>query len=154
MLLSTFIIATLIGSGLVAGLLFIFSNCIIQSLREMPEGEGMRAMQIINRRIQNPLFFLIFFGTTLLSLAVFVLAIIQQPERFIFAVIGAACYFWGGFFITAVGNVPLNNQLDQADIHTEAGQALWTRYLRVWTRLNHLRVVLCTLAVLFLALAL
>jgi uncharacterized membrane protein len=152
--LGTLIIIAIAGAGLIAGLLFVFSNCVMQSFREMPEGEGMRAMQIINRRIQNPVFLAVFLGTTGVCIAVIFIALIARPTGFVFAVAGAACYLLGGFVLTALRNVPLNNQLDRAAIDTDEGRELWTRYLRDWTRWNHVRVVLCVAAVVLLATAL
>ena len=153
-LLEIFIIVALVGSGLNGGLFFIFSNCVMGSFEEMPDGEGMRAMQIINRRILNPMFLGVFAGTALVSLVVVVLAVMDRPPGSGFAVAGAACYLLGGFGVTAVGNVPLNNRLDQASIDTERGRMLWKRYLRDWTRWNHVRTVFCIAAVPLLALAL
>jgi uncharacterized membrane protein len=147
-------IAALTGSGLIAGLLFVFSNCVMRSLAEMPAGEGMRAMQLINRKILNPVFLGIFMGTTLVCLALIALAAINRPPGFAFAIAGAACYVVGGFGITAARNVPLNNELDEASIDSDAARALWERYLRDWTRWNHIRVILCTLAMPLLALSL
>ena len=126
----------------------------MRSFEEMPDGEGMRAMQIINRRILNPMFLGVFAGTALVSLAVIVLAVLERTPGFGFAVAGAACYLVGGFGVTAVGNVPLNNRLDEASIDTESGRTLWKRYLRDWTRWNHVRTVFCIAAVPLLALAL
>ena len=153
-LLETSIIVALVGAGLNGGLFFIFSNCVMRSFEEMPDGEGMRAMQIINRRILNPMFLGVFAGTALVSLAVIVLALLERTPDFGFAVAGAACYLVGGFGVTAVGNVPLNNRLDEASIGTDRGRTLWKRYLRDWTRWNHVRTVFCIAAVPLLALAL
>jgi uncharacterized membrane protein len=61
-----FVIASLaaIGSGLMAGLLFAFSNFIMKSLLQQPPESGIRTMQAINLLIQNRTFFLLFFGTS------------------------------------------------------------------------------------------
>ncbi|MEM7623259.1 MAG: anthrone oxygenase family protein, partial [Planctomycetota bacterium] len=52
---------------------------------------------------------------------------------------------------TAAGNVPLNNRLDRVDAETPEAHELWKHYLRVWTRLNHLRVIASVAAVVCLA---
>ncbi len=52
--------------------------------------------------------------------------------------------------MTIAGNVPLNNALDKADPDTPEGQAVWTDYLKRWTRLNTLRTVLAVVAAGFL----
>ncbi|QDU72536.1 anthrone oxygenase family protein [Mucisphaera calidilacus] len=150
----TLVIVALTGAGLVAGLLFVFSNCVMRSFEEMPEAEGMRAMQIINRRIQNPLFLSIFMGTTLVCLGIIVWAVLEGAAGFVYAVAGAGLYVVGGFGITVFFNVPLNHQLDQASLDSDEGRELWARYRRDWTRWNHVRTLLCVAAVVLLALAL
>jgi uncharacterized membrane protein len=52
---------------------------------------------------------------------------------------GAALYLVGAIWVTMAFNVPLNNALAKADAGSEAGLALWQRYLRVWTAWNHVR---------------
>jgi uncharacterized membrane protein len=39
---------------------YAFSTAIMGSLQRMPTGQGAAAMNLINARIQNPLFLLIF----------------------------------------------------------------------------------------------
>lgn len=153
-MLNVLIVIAVVGAGQVTGILFIFSNCIMQSLAEMPGGEGMRAMQLINRKIQNPLFFLLFMGTTAVCVAIIVLSLMQKPDGYAWAIAGAAGYIIGPFGITPAKNVPLNNALDRADIDTDEGQALWQHYLRVWVRWNHIRTAIGTAAAVLLAIAL
>jgi uncharacterized membrane protein len=56
-------LTAVVGSGLMAGLLFAFSNFVMQTLRELPAEHGQQAMQRINVRIINPVFLLVFIGT-------------------------------------------------------------------------------------------
>jgi len=56
---------TLLGCGLMAGLFFIFSVCIMKALGQLPPEKGIAAMQFINVVIVNPLFMLVFLGTAL-----------------------------------------------------------------------------------------
>ncbi|MGB0371359.1 MAG: DUF1772 domain-containing protein [Opitutales bacterium] len=137
-LILTSLIAALLGTALITGILFIFSNTIMHSLSQVPAPEGIRAMQTINRVIQNPLFFLIFFGTTVLSVINGVASFMnwggELPNTFIAA---SAFYMIGVFIVTAAGNVPMNNKLDTLD--PNAGEAYWKTYLKDWTRLNHIR---------------
>ena len=63
-----------IGAGLNAGLFFIFSVCIMSAFARLTPAEGVAAMNAINVVIQNPLFFLAFFGTALVSLVLIVVA--------------------------------------------------------------------------------
>ena len=43
-----------VGSGLMAGLLFAFSNFVMKALTRLPPEQGMAAMQLINVTIINP----------------------------------------------------------------------------------------------------
>lgn len=153
-MLTVLIIFAIAGASLITGLLFVFSNCVMQAFAEMPEGEGMRAMQLINRKILNPVFLGLFMGTTVVCVVVVILAGVQRPPGYGFAIAGALCYLAGPFAITATRNVPLNNALDGSPLDTDDGRAMWQRYLRDWTRWNHVRVVIGTGAIILLSVAL
>ena len=56
-----------LGSGLIAGLYFAFSTAVMPALANLPEEQGIAAMQKINAAILNPLFLLLFFGTAVAS---------------------------------------------------------------------------------------
>ncbi len=137
-----FLVASTVGNGLMAGLFCSFSNFMMKALAELPPAEGARAMQSINRVIQNPPFFAVFFGTAVLGLVAVVLGVrnLGDPSA-AWALAGGAAYLAGCFAVTAAGNVPLNNKLEAADADSEEGAALWADYLIRWTRLNHVRSV-------------
>jgi uncharacterized membrane protein len=140
-------VLTLLGSALIGGIFFIFSNTIMKSLAQRPAAEGMAVMQAINRVIINPGFLAVFMGTAVLSLVLAVRVVLGDfGGGGSWLVIGAAAYFVGTFGVTIVGNVPLNNGLEKADPESEEGQAVWAGYLRRWTRLNTLRTVLAFVA--------
>ena len=65
MLALSFVLVLLaaLGSGLMAGLFFVFSVAIMTALERLMPHEGVAAMQHINVVIINPLFALVFFGT-------------------------------------------------------------------------------------------
>ena len=54
-----------LGSGLAAGLLFVFSVCVMTALSRLPSAQGIAAMQSINVTILDPWFFIAY---TLLTL--------------------------------------------------------------------------------------
>ncbi|MEM7681802.1 MAG: anthrone oxygenase family protein [Planctomycetota bacterium] len=148
-------LAGVVGVGLIGGLLFVFSNFAMRAFACLPEGEGMRAMQEINRAILNPLFLVLFMGTTLVSTASVAMGLVhtgafggQGHPAAPGMIAGGLLYGVGVFGVTAGRNVPLNNALDRADPASEAGRALWASYLRVWTRWNHVRVVCAMVSVL------
>lgn len=50
-------------------------------------------------------------------------------------------YVAGVFAVTAAGNVPMNKRLEELDPDDPDAAVYWNRYLALWTRWNHLRVL-------------
>jgi len=99
---SIFFILTLLsalGCGLMAGIFFIFSNTVMRALEQLQPPKGIAAMQSINTTILNTLFFIVFFGTAVISavLAVSLLWIWNQPGS-IYILLGVLFYLLGSFF--------------------------------------------------------
>ena len=153
-ILTTIMVIAVAGSGLMAGLFFVFSFSVMDALAQMPTSEGMKAMQLINRTILNPVFLSVFFGTALACMLVTIISAWQRPPEYGLAVAGACAYLFGGFMVTAVFNVPLNNALDKLPLDAPESNHEWNRYLRLWTRWNHLRTAACILACVLLAIGL
>ncbi|WP_163265965.1 DUF1772 domain-containing protein [Chelativorans alearense] len=129
-----------IGAGLMAGLFFTFSTFAMQALGRIPADAGIRAMQEINVTIQNPLFFVVFFGTPLLGLVLGVLAVAGwNGASSAFMLAGAVLYVVGTFLVTVVFNVPMNDTLASLDPASGAGADYWRQYLARWTAWNHVR---------------
>ncbi|GFE83503.1 membrane protein [Steroidobacter agaridevorans] len=135
------LILAAVGSGLNAGLFFIFSNTIMRSFDRLPAAGAVAAMNSINRVILNPLFFLVFFGTALLCLVLLV-GRLDSP----LVVVGALFYLIGSIGVTMVCNVPLNDQLAKLSSPGDDMDAQWPVYRGPWTRWNHVRTVACLLA--------
>ena len=109
-------VAAAVGCALVAGLLFAFSTSVMPALRQRPAAEGIAVMQTINSTILNPLFGLVFGGTTLLSLLLAASAPFTTDESHAtLRGIGSALYVVGVFIETMAVNVPMNNALDAVD---------------------------------------
>ena len=127
-----------IGCGLIGGLYFAFSTFIMQALGRIPDPAGIAAMKSINRVILQSLFMPIFFGTTITSLALAVIALFQMNEPGSIAMlVGGILYVATMFVVTMVFNVPLNNALDMTS--GDAASAVWARYQKDWTFWNHIR---------------
>ena len=103
---------------------------------------GVAAMNAINVDIVRSPFMPLFLVTTLMALALVVLALFdrEQPGAML-AVAGGVLYVVGMFAVTMAVNVPLNDALAAADPSTAQGAALWTRYVHDWTMWNHVRTV-------------
>ncbi|MEU4396554.1 anthrone oxygenase family protein [Kribbella sp. NPDC023855] len=146
--------AALVGSALMAGLFFAFGTAVMGSLQRMPAGQGAVAMNLINVRIQNPLFLLVLMVTALICLALPILGFVQDSPGKWWLLTGSALYLVGIMVISFAINIPLNDQLAAVDPHSAAGAAEWLNYLAKWNPANNARAFTGTLAVISFALAL
>lgn len=142
------------GCGLIAGVFFAFSTSVMPGLARLPKPAAALAMQQANRTILNPLFLLVFVGTAAVCLLVAVAALVTGHGGAVWLVAGALLYVVGGFVLTLVVNVPMNNRLDVADPDSPDGSEIWTEYRSRWTAWNHLRAVASALATALLAVGL
>lgn len=139
--------AAAIGSGLMAGLFFVFSVTIMSALGKLPAAAGIAAMQSINSTILSPLFLAAFMGTALLCVVIAVVAVLNWSHPASpWLVTGALIYAAGTFLVTIIFNVPMNDALASATPDSSEAASLWTRYLSVWTGWNHVRTVTSTAA--------
>ena len=148
------VLLSAIGSGLMAGLFFIFSNTVMSALGMLPPPYGISVMQNINRVILNPIFFAGFIGTAILSALLLVsLFWYWGHGGAIYILLGALVYLVGCFLVTVVKNVPMNNALDAEDPDSDKAANLWGNYLVDWTAWNHVRTFACILSLVFFILA-
>ncbi|WBQ05616.1 anthrone oxygenase family protein [Kribbella sp. CA-293567] len=148
------IFSGLVGSALTGGLFFAFGTAVMGSLQRMPAGQGAVAMNLINVRIQNPLFLLVFCGTALVCVALAILALVRDTPGKWWVLAGSVLYLAGVMVVSFAVNIPLNDRLAAVDPHSAAGAAEWLNYLAKWNPANNLRAVAGALAVVAFALAL
>ena len=148
-------ITALLGSAVVAGVFFAFSSFVMKALARLPAAPGIAAMQSINRVVINPLFLGVFVGTTVISLGMVLVAVLEwERPAALFNLGGAGLYVVGTFLVTGARNVPLNRELAAlSPDHIGAGDA-WSRYVREWTVWNHVRTLAALLAALLYCLGL
>ncbi|MYS80310.1 DUF1772 domain-containing protein [Embleya scabrispora] len=106
--------ATLLTTGLVAGVYFAFAVAIMPGLGHVDDRTFIDVLQQVNKRIENPVFFACFFGAPILG----VISIVRtrklgltEANRWIIAGVVLA---FVGMLITMGGNIPLNNKLKDA----------------------------------------
>lgn len=154
-LLASTVLAAL-GSGVMAGFFYGFSNVVMGALGRLPAPAGITVMQQVNIVVINPLFMLLFMGTALLSLLLVAAPLIGYggPGSG-FAAAGAVAYLVTIMVVTMVFNVPMNNALATVDADSAAGATLWADYLTRWTLWNHVRGIggFVSMALFVLALA-
>ncbi|NTX29796.1 DUF1772 domain-containing protein [Burkholderia pyrrocinia] len=139
-----------IGCGLLAGVYFAFSTFVMTSLGRIAPQAGVAAMNAINVDIVRSPFMPLFLGTTLMALALVVIALFDRDQPGAMAALaGGVLYVFGMFAVTMAVNVPLNDALAAADPVTTHGTALWARYVHDWTMWNHVRTVASAAACVF-----
>jgi uncharacterized membrane protein len=142
-------------TGLVAGVFYAYAVSVNLGLAAQPDAAYIATMQAINERIENPLFFLSFFGAVLFLLAALAAHCSPRPRsgRFWLIALASALYVGGGFLLTAFVNVPLNEALARVvALDAFPGELAHARaaYEDPWVFWNGVRTVFSFLA--FLAL--
>lgn len=134
----TFVAA--LGSGLIAGVFFVFSFAIVRALSRITPFSGMWAMQSINIYLLNPIFLGVFLGTGILCSGLAIGAVLRWHlcgAGWLLA--GTMIYIVASIGVTVVLNMPMDNALMVADPAKPEGLELWEKYLTDWTFWNHIR---------------
>ncbi len=151
--LSAVTVASAVGCGVVAGVLFAFSTFVMRALTHLPGAEGLRAMQEINTAAPTPWFLAALFGTaaTCVGLVIASLFDLEEPGA-VHRLSGAACYLVA-IVITAAYHVPRNDALAAVDPGAANAPGQWASYARGWTAWNHVRTVAAASGAILLTLA-
>ncbi len=145
---------TALGCGLMAGVFFAFSTFVMKALARIPQGEGISAMQSINRTVINFWFMLVFLGTAAASAYLVVMAALRwEHPGSAYLLAGGLLYFLGTFLVTMVFNVPRNNELARLGRADPRGATVWPAYVSTWTAWNHVRTLAALAAAVILTLA-
>ncbi len=114
---NTLLFLSVLLSALIMGLLYGYACSVNPGLSKLSNGEYLKAMQSINKEIQNPYFFISFMGTLIiLPVATWYSKTHASPACFYFMLAATLVYIIGVIGVTALGNIPLNNGLDEFDI--------------------------------------
>ena len=132
-------------SALVGGVFQSCSDFVMRGLGRAEGDAGMLAMQQINVTVMRSLFLTSFF-LLVPGLAAAAWAASAQSSAIFHWVLGAGIvYVVGVVLVTVLGNVPMNNRLDQliSEGEREKAAEYWQLYLVRWTRWNHIRTAGC-----------
>lgn len=129
-------------SALVGGVFKAFSEFLMSGLLRADPAGGIESMQQINRTVIRTefVFALILIAPVSLAFAVYALIAMDGPGSYLI-IAAAAIYLPFVFLMTIVGNVPMNNRLDQFDHLSGEAETYWREYGVRWTRLNHFRTL-------------
>ena len=138
----TLLLATLF-TGLLAGVFFTWSNAVVPGIGRLDDMGYLKAFQNMNRSILNPFFYLIFIGPLLFA---GISAYFNQSNSVVFRLIICAgiIYFTGVFLLTILGNIPLNEMLDKADlsnITSEDAAFLRSKFEAKWNNFHLIRTI-------------
>jgi uncharacterized membrane protein len=138
------LVITVLLSGLMAGLLYAYSCSVNLGLKMLSDSEYIRAMQAINKAIENPLFFSSFLGLLIVFPAVCYQLYGPQSHTFYLMLVAMGIYVIGVFGITLLFNVPLNNQLANFSLqHADSAAVATMRqaFEKPWNTFHTVRTV-------------
>jgi uncharacterized membrane protein len=140
------LMASLVCTGLMAGVFFAFTTAVMPGLRAADDRTFVSAMQHVNAAIQNGVFLVVFAGALVFPVAAAVL-LARHGRPFVWVAVAAGLYLVV-LALTMAVEVPLNDQLARASL-ADAAQAR-RDFEVVWVPVNNVRTVLTTLALLCL----
>lgn len=154
-LLDGLVVVAMIANGLLAGLFFVFANAICPGFRAVDDSTYVRAFRAINSTILNGWFLSVFFVAPLSAVAAAALRWWSRSGVLpVTLLVAAAICSASTFVITSAGNVPLNQELDRANIGTEQQRsAARGRFEEPWNRWNRVRTATSVGALALLAIA-
>ena len=135
-------------TGLSAGLFYAWMVSVIPGTRKVVDMTYLETMQMINRAILNPAFYLIFMGSPL-ALGLSTIQQYNSGTNFWYLLAASLTYTLGTFGVTVFGNVPLNDALDVLNL-TDLSEAevisFRKSYEEKWNRLHLIRTVFAVLS--------
>ncbi len=100
--------AAALSSGLIAGIYFAFSAFIMRAFEKLETSQSVAAMNAINDTILRSWFMPLFFGSTLVSVILIVIALVHWGDAGSGLILGAGAVYCVGMFVcTVVFNVPV-----------------------------------------------
>ena len=141
---SIILFGAVVLTGLSAGFFYAWSVSVIPGTQKIVDSAYLETMQSINRAIINPAFFIIFFGSIIFLSIGSIYQFNSDQTTFWFMLFASVLYLVGTVGVTALGNVPLNNQLDLLNLNELTSQKLSrfrNFYEDKWNRLHLIRTI-------------
>jgi len=154
---SIILFATVMLTGLSAGLFYAWSVSVIPGTRKVPDVTYLETMQSINRAILNPAFFTVFFGSLICLSIASIYEFHHNTLVFWLMLAASVFYLVGTVGVTAIGNVPLNSQLEALQLKGIVSAQLieFRKYYEMnWNKLHLIRTIFAVLSFMLSVLAL
>lgn len=145
---------TALGSGLIAGALFVFSNMVLKGLKTAPTPTAIAAMQALNGAVDRSLFVVVFAGTAVASLVLAISVPFRWDGLGSVALLAGSLLYLTVPLITRVVHLPRNAVLMTKDPATAESAAWWEQFRATWNTWNRVRTVTALLGAALLTLAL
>lgn len=151
------LVLTATTTALIAGLFYAWTCSVIPGLARLNHIEYIKAMQTFNAAIQNPLFFICFFGTAIL-LPVCTYMHFRHPLsiRFWLLLIATVAYLLGVMAVTIFGNIPLNNSLESFSLTLSSPKVIAVQrrnFESSWNNLHTIRTIASALSIVLVIIA-
>jgi uncharacterized membrane protein len=147
------LIITAVITALAGGVFFAWSCSVTPGLKLLGDKEYFTAFREMNRAIQNPVFFLCFFGAALL-LPICAWKHYATP---IFWMLLAASlsYLLGVIGVTIFGNIPINQTIETIDLALPVDELHQKRITieTSWNRFNTIRTCASVVSIIMVVLA-
>jgi uncharacterized membrane protein len=135
-------------TGLISGFFYAYACSVTLGLALLPDEQYIEAMQAINATVRNGVFAFSFFGAVVfLLLALAVHAPRLRSRRFLLIALASVLYIGGGFMVTFLVNVPMNEELARVgEVGSAALAQVRAEYEGPWNFWNGVRTVFSSLA--------
>jgi uncharacterized membrane protein len=141
-------------TGLMAGIFFTWTNAVTPGIGKLKDIGYLSALQAMNRVILNPAFYIVFICPILTLPLATVLNYHSEPSLvFKLLLVVSIIYIFGVFFITILGNIPLNNVLHKNDLDgfsPEDAKNLRTEIETKWNKFNLIRTITSSISFILL----
>lgn len=131
-----------LAAALVSGFFYAYHCSVMVGFAAADPAVAIAAMQAINATVRNATFAFSFFGTLGFGLLASLLAFGSPRRRYSWAIwAGTLLYLTGGFGVTMIFNVPLNEALAPVRPDPDAANAIWQAYAAPWRFWNGVRAI-------------
>jgi uncharacterized membrane protein len=147
----TLALATL-TTGLISGFFYAYACSVTLGLALLPDEQYIEAMQAINATVRNEVFAFSFFGAVVSLLSALAVHVSQlRSRRFLLIALATVLYIGGGFMVTFLVNVPMNEELARVgEVGPAALAHIRAEYEGPWNFWNGVRTVFSSMTLLAL----